>query len=444
MLESCSGKKHKEDSILGVFMNYLSGFANHFESEAIKGALPKGQNSPKVPIMGLISEQISGSSFTMDRHHNLRSWFYRIHPSTFHNHYQKYEQKNWCSFVKEPQSTSPARLRWSALKNPKNDCDFIDGVKTMAATFEKPGAVVNHYQLNKSMGDRYFYDADGELLIVPEKGRLELKTEFGILNIEPQEIAVIPRGVKFQINPLDQGWCRGYLCENTGRPLTLPNLGPLGSNALANPRDFKSPTASYEEKNKTCQVIAKFSHGFWLYEQSHSPLDVVAWYGNYVPYKYDLRMFNTMGTVSFDHPDPSIYTVLTSPSFVEGTANLDFVIFPPRWLVGENTFRPPYFHRNVMSEYMGLIFGEYDAKAQGFEMGGASLHNSMSAHGPDTETFNKAIKNSEAPQKISNTMAFMFETCHIFHPTKLAMDLEERQKNYTDCWQNFKPLFGEK
>lgn len=424
-------------------MKYLNGFGNHFESEAVIGALPKGRNSPKVPQLGLVPEQISGTAFTMERAKNLRSWFYRVQPSTFHKTYQVYSQKTWITKVLSPEQTNPGQERWSSLQPPQADCDFVDGVKTMVATFEKPGVAVHHYHLNQSMEDRYFYNADGELLLVPETGKLEIKTEFGVLNIEPQEIAVIPRGVKFQVNPLEKTWCQGYMGENTGAPFCLPNLGPIGANGLANARDFETPVACFESKKTSCQIITKFSHGFWSYEQSHSPLDVVAWHGNYVPYKYDLRKFNTMGTVSYDHPDPSIYTVLTSPSATPGTANIDFVVFPPRWLVGENTFRPPYYHRNVMSEYMGLIHGKYDAKAEGFQPGGSSLHNCMSAHGPDTETFNKAIKNAEDPQKIENTMAFMFESCHIYHPTQFALDCEERQKNYTDCWQGFNPQFKE-
>lgn len=422
-------------------MEYLSGFGNHFESEAERGALPLGQNSPKQPIMGLIPEQISGSAFTRDRHQNLRSWFYRIHPSTYHGAYQSFSQNTWTSHLSEV-NTPPSQFRWLPLEAPAKDCDFVEGVRTMVTTNTSGGAMAHHYHLNKGMGDRYFYNADGDLIFLPEVGRLEIRTEMGVLELEPQEIAVIPRGVKFQVNPhsSSKGWCRGYLGENTGLPFVLPNLGPLGANALANPRDFLTPTASYETKG-SCEVVAKFAHRFWSYAQNHSPLDVVAWHGNYAPYKYDLRRFNTMGTVSYDHPDPSIYTVLTSPTSINGVANMDFVIFPPRWLVGEHTFRPPYYHRNVMSEYMGLIHGKYDAKQGGFVPGGASLHNCMSAHGPDTNTFQKAIENPEVPQKVEDTMAFMFESCHVFHPTPFALNTASRDLEYQNCWQNFKPLF---
>ncbi len=422
-------------------MKYLTGFGNHFETEAEAGSLPLGQNSPKVPLHGLVPEQLTGSAFTRERSENLRSWLYRIHPSTFHGTYEKFKQETWTSALKSDPETPPSQFRWQPLPDAKEKCDFVEGVQTMVTTNNGAGAMAHHYFFNQAMTDRYFYNADGELLFIPQEGPLEIRTEFGVLELEPQEIAVIPRGVKFQVNPKSSQACRGYLGENTGHPFVLPNLGPLGANALAHARDFQFPVAAYENKSQ-CQVVAKFGNKFWSFEQNHSPLDVVAWHGNYAPYKYDLRRFNTMGTVSYDHPDPSIYTVLTSPSSTPGVANLDFVIFPPRWLVGENTFRPPYYHRNVMSEYMGLIHGVYDAKQGGFVPGGASLHNCMTAHGPDTATFLQGIENSEAPQKIADTMAFMLETCHVFHPTPFALSTEARDQDYTDCWQNFEPLFG--
>ncbi|MEM7646064.1 MAG: homogentisate 1,2-dioxygenase [Pseudomonadota bacterium] len=422
-------------------MKYQSGFGNHFESEAQAGTLPRGQNSPKTPLKGLVPEQISGSAFTMARSENLRSWFYRIHPSTAHGAFSRYEQKGWKSEVSDT-PPPPDQFRWSPLKNPAQDCDFLDGVTTMVATAEKPGVCVHHYAFNKNREERFFYNADGELLLIPQSGSLSVVTEMGTLEVEPQEIAVIPRGVKFQVNGAGSGWHRGYLGENTGHPFVLPNLGPLGANGLANPRDFLFPEAQFFQKKGHFKVIGKFAHHFWQYDLEHHPCDVVAWHGNYAPYKYDLRLFNTMGTVSYDHPDPSIYTVLTSPSTTPGQANVDFVIFPPRWLVAEETFRPPYYHRNIMSEYMGLIHGEYDAKTGGgFEPGGASLHNSMSAHGPDTETFFKAIQGDEAPQKIDATMAFMLETCHVFHPSEFALQCDEKQNDYQKCWQGFEPLF---
>ena len=284
------------------------------------------------------------------------------------------------------------------------------------------------------MASRFFYDADGELLIVPQAGALRLATEFGLLDVAPGEIAVIPRGVRFRVELRDAS-ARGYLCENFGAALRLPELGPIGANGLANARDFLAPIAAFEERDGRFELMAKFGGRLWTAALDHSPLDVVAWHGNYTPYKYDLARFNVINTVSFDHPDPSIFTVLTSPSDTAGTANVDFVIFPPRWMVGEDTFRPPWFHRNVMSEYMGLVRGVYDAKAEGFAPGGGSLHNCMTGHGPDAATFERASSAALAPQKIDDTLAFMFESRYVIHPTRFALDAPQRQKNYQACWE---------
>lgn len=320
---------------------------------------------------------------------------------------------------------------------PAVPADFIDGLMTMAACGDvgtQTGTAVHIYACNRSMNERFLYNADGELLLVPEKGRLEVQTELGRIYVAPGEICVLPRGVKFRIE-LPDGEARGYVCENYGAHFKLPDLGPIGANGLANSRDFLTPVAAYEDRAGDFQLIAKFQGNLWAAEIGHSPLDVVAWHGNYAPYKYDLALFNTVNTVSYDHPDPSIFTVLTSPSEISGTANCDFVIFPPRWMVAEHTFRPPYFHRNVMSEFMGLIFGRYDAKQEGFVPGGASLHNCMSGHGPDVDTFESASNADLAPQRYENTLAFMFETRYVLRPSRFAMETPALQKDYWKCWQ---------
>jgi len=302
------------------------------------------------------------------------------------------------------------------------------------------GCAIHMYAANRSM-KRFFYDADGELLIVPQQGRLRIATELGRFDIEPQEIAVVPRGVRFRVE-LRDGEARGYVCENYGALLRLPDLGPIGSNGLANPRDFLTPQAWYEDQEGSFELVAKFMGNLWSAEIDHSPLDVVAWHGNYAPYKYDLRRFNAIGSTSFDHPDPSIFLVLQSQSETPGVDNLDFVIFPPRWLVMEHTFRPPWFHRNVASEFMGLIHGAYDAKAEGFVPGGASLHNCMSGHGPDAETFERASKaDTSKAHKISDTMAFMFETRAVIRPTKLALESAQLQQEYFRCWEGLAKRF---
>jgi homogentisate 1,2-dioxygenase len=419
---------------------YQSGFGNTFSSEAIKGALPVGHNSPQRAPKGLYAEALSGSAFTAPRAENLGSWLYRLRPSAMHGPYRPLVQGLLRSGPFDEVQTPPNRLRWNPLPLPAKPTDFVDGLATLAGSGEpaaQAGVAVHLYRANRSMKGRYFWNADGELMFVPQQGSLSLFTELGHLDISPGEIAVIPRGVKFNVDV--DGPVRGYLCENYGAAFRLPELGPIGSQGLAQARDFQAPVAAFEDKGK-CQIVAKFMGRLWATERSHSPLDVVAWHGRYAPYKYDLSRFMVINTVSFDHADPSIFTVLTSPSHERGVANADFVIFPPRWQVAEDTFRPPWFHRNVMSELMGLVHGVYDAKAEGFLPGGVSIHNCMSAHGPDLATFEKASAAKLAPHKVEDTLAFMWESRYVFRPTRFAMSAPELQKNYDAAWDGFKKL----
>ncbi|HQZ32757.1 MAG TPA: homogentisate 1,2-dioxygenase [Arenimonas sp.] len=418
-------------------LNYQSGFGNEFATEALPGALPVGRNSPQRAPYGLYAEQVSGTAFTAPRAANRRSWLYRIRPAALHGKFEALAHPRFHNdFGHGP--VTPEQLRWSPLPMPAAPTDFIDGLFTMAGNGGPEagtGVGIHLYAANKDMQGRWFYDADGELLVVPQQGRLRIATEMGVLDIEPQEIAVIPRGIRFSVT-LPDGQARGYVCENFGAMLKLPDLGPIGSNGLANPRDFLAPVAAYEDQTGDFELVAKFQGGLWRADIGHSPLDVVAWHGNYTPSKYDLRRFNTIGSISYDHPDPSIFLVLHSPSDSEGVSNLDFVIFPPRWLVAQDTFRPPWFHRNIASEFMGLVHGAYDAKAEGFVPGGASLHNSMSGHGPDAATFEKASKaDLSRADVITDTMAFMFETRAVLRPTRQALDAGHRQADYQQCWQ---------
>jgi len=417
----------------------MSGFGNGFATEAVPGALPQGQNSPQRTPFGLYAEQLSGSAFTAPRAENRRSWLYRVRPSANHPPYRPHPQGLLRSgpFTEAP--ATPNRLRWDPLPALEEPTDFIEGLVTYGGAGDpdaSAGVGVHLYRANTPMTDRLFYNADGELLIVPQQGRLTLVTELGVLPVAPGEIAVIPRGVRFRAD-LPDGAAAGYICENYGALFRLPDLGPIGANGLANPRDFLTPVAAYEDVDRPTQVIQKFGGRLWATEFDHSPLDVVAWHGNLAPYKYDLANFNTINTVSFDHPDPSIFTVLTSPSDTPGTANCDFVIFPPRWMVAEHTFRPPWFHRNVMSEFMGLITGAYDAKVGGFAPGGASLHNCMSGHGPDQAAYQGAVSAELKPHKLENTLAFMFETRWPIRPTRFALETPAMQLDYDDVWSGF-------
>jgi homogentisate 1,2-dioxygenase len=374
----------------------------------------------------------------------LRTWFYRIRPSVMHGRFRRIDSPLLRGRPFPADFNTPNQMRWNPSEFPRVETDFVDSLVTYAGNGDQcswRGSAVHVYTAARDMHDRFFYDADGELLIVPELGGLSLRTEFGAMSLKPGEIAVIPRGVKFQVN-LPDGKARGYVCENFGLPFKLPNLGPIGSNGLANPRDFLVPTAWYENLEGEFELVCKYVGKLWSAKIKHSPLDVVAWHGNYTPYKYDLSRFQVVNTVSFDHCDPSIFTVLTSASEVEGYANVDFAIFPPRWMVAENTFRPPYFHRNCMSEFMGLIFGSYDAKAEGFVPGGASLHNCMSPHGPDSSTFEKATAAALKPQYMGDTLAFMFESSLVYMPTEYASTTPLLQTDYLSCWQDLKSHFN--
>ncbi len=427
-------------------LKYLNGFGNEHETEALDGALPKGQFSPQKVNYGLYAEQFNSTAFTAPRHQNRRSWTYRIRPSIAMGDYQPIENGLIRTAPITEVAAPPNVLRWDALTMPDKPTDFIDGLTTVAANGDantQAGIGIHVYCANTNMNKRFFYNSDGELLIVPQQGALLAYTEMGILSVKPGEILVIPRGIKFKIE-LPDGQARGYVCENYGAALELAERGPVGANGYANDRDFEYPVAWFEDVEDDFTLITKFAGNLFQASMDHSPLDVVAWVGNSAPYKYDLSRFNVMNTVSFDHPDPSIFTVLTSPSANAGVANVDFVIFPPRWMVAENTFRPPYYHRNIMSEFMGLIEGSYDAKEKGFEPGGMSLHNCMTPHGPEADVFEAASNAELEPQRYDNTMAFMFESRYVIAPTKFALESSARQHDYLDCWAGLKKYYPNK
>ncbi|MBI3526260.1 MAG: homogentisate 1,2-dioxygenase [Betaproteobacteria bacterium] len=422
---------------------YLSGFGNELATEAVAGALPEGRNSPQRAPFGLYPELISGTAFTAPRHENRRTWLYRRQPSVVSGQYQPYVQENWRTGADRSILYPPEPMRWRPMQFNDASDDFVDGVRTLAANGEAEtqiGVAAHVYLASRSMERRAFVNADGEMLFVPQQGRVVLTTEMGVLDVSPGEIALVPRGVVFKVG-LPDGVSRGYLCENYGRQFRLPELGPIGSNGLANPRDFQAPVAAFEAGGGGYELIKKFAGRFWSASMKQSPFNVVAWHGNLAPVKYDTANFMVIGSISFDHPDPSIFTVFTSPSDTLGTANCDFVIFPPRWLVMEDTFRPPWYHRNLMSEFMGLVYGEYDAKPNGFMPGGASLHNSMVPHGPDNGAFDKASQANLKPHKLDNTLAFMFESRYRFIPTEFALKSPALDQNYADCWSGLEDRF---
>ena len=428
-------------------MKYMSGFGNEFASEALPGALPVGRNSPQRCAYGLYAEQLSGSAFTAPPPANRRSWLYRIRPSVQHARgFTPLNHPYWKTAPSRVGDAPLGQLRWGPAPLPRESLTFIEGVRVIACCGDadaRVGMAAGSYVATCDMVDDYFYNADGELLLLPQENGLGLDTEFGRIDVLPGEMCVIPRGVKFRVQ-LSGGPARGYFCENYGAPFTLPYRGVIGANGLAAPRDFLTPVAAFENVEHACRLTVKWGGGFYVCDIQHSPLDVVAWHGNYAPYKYDLRRFAPMGALSFDHPDPSIFCVLTSPSVQPGVGDVDFVIFPERWQVAENTFRPPWFHMNAMSEFMGLIFGAYDAKPSGFAPGGISLHNAMLPHGPDAAAFAAATEAELKPVKLENTLAFMFETRLPQHPTNYALTVETLQRDYADCWSGLPKRFEAK
>ncbi len=428
-----------------VSPQYMSGFGNHFETEALPDALPVGQNSPQKVNYGLYAEQLSGTAFTAPNDQNRRTWCYRILPSVKHaGRYEAIDMPLWKSAPNvTPGVASLGQYRWDPIPHGDEPLSWITGMRTMTTAGDvhtQTGMASHAYLVNESMTDDYFCSADSELLVVPQAGSLRFATELGVLDVGPAEIAVLPRGLVYRVEVLD-GPARGFVCENYGQPFALPDRGPIGANGLANPRDFLAPVAAYEDREAASTITLKWGGQFHRCETDRSPLDVVAWHGNHVPVKYDLRAYSPVGSILFDHPDPSIFTVLTAPSGIAGTADIDFVLFRERWLVAEGTFRPPWFHKNVMSEFMGNIYGEYDAKAKGFVPGGMSLHNLMLPHGPDAQAFEGASNADLAPAKLDNTMSFMFETRFAQHLTEFAANEAPMQDDYADCWDGIEKKF---
>ena len=429
----------------GHSAGYMPGFGNDFETEALPGALPQGQNSPQKCNYGLYGEQLSGTAFTAPSQHNERTWCYRIRPSVQHTHrFRKIALPYWKSApCIDPDVISLGQYRWDPVPHNDESPTWLTGMRTMTTAGDvntQTGMASHIYLVTASMIDSYFFSADSELLIVPQQGRLRFCTELGIIDLAPQEIAIIPRGLVYRVEVLE-GPARGFVCENYGQKFQLPARGPIGANCMANRRDFKTPVAAYEDREVPSTVTVKWCGQFHETHIGHSPLDVVAWHGNYCPMKYDLRTYCPVGAVLFDHPDPSIFTVLTAPSGVEGTANIDFVLFRERWGVAENTFRPPWYHKNIMSELMGNIYGIYDAKPKGFVPGGMSLHNCMLPHGPDKTAFEAASNAVLNPEKLDNTMSFMFETRFPQHLTAFAATEAPLQDDYIDCWKSLTKKF---
>jgi len=429
-------------------------FGSFFTSEALPGALPRKQNSPKHPPYGLFPELVSGNAFTEPRTKNRYSWLYRIRPSVQHGQLEGADFEPWVhpTWVSPPfKHVNPAiQLKFKPRERPPAGVDFIDGTVTVGACGDptaQDGNAANTYIMTASMSanKRYFRSADADTLILPQEGSLEIRTELGDMTVSPWELALIPRGLAFQVNlPQGADIAQGYYLENFGAQFVVPDLGPIGiSGGLAHPRHFVTTKAAYEEKTGEFELVTKYCGNLFRSKIPNSPFDVVAWYGNLVPSKYDMRLFMAINSVTYDHPDPSIGTVLSSYTGSPGLANVDFVIFPPRWMAAEGTFRPPWYHRNYMSEFMGLLQGKYDAKPDGFKGGSCSMHNRMLPHGPDSTALEIGTKGSDDPQRYCNNLAFMWETRLPWHPSEYALQAL-LDTNYPKVWKPIEPRFDPK
>ena len=416
---------------------------NELQSEALPGALPVGMNNPKVCPYGLYAEQLSGTPFTVPRAAALRTWMYRTRPSVTHEPFSPVDASRVPHLACDHSAhvITPNQIRWRPLPLPSTPVDWVAGLHTVCGAGDplaREGYGIHLYAATSSMTTTCLANADGDLLLVPQTGRLHVTTELGRVAVAPGEIIVLPRGVRFSV-ALPDGSARGYVLESYGGPFTLPDLGPVGANGLASARDFEAPTAWYEDRaiEGGFTVLHKFGGRLFAARQAFSPFNVVAWHGNLAPFKYELARFCPVNAVSFDHPDPSIFTVLTVRTPSPGVPVADFVVFPPRWCAAEGTFRPPYYHRNSANEFMGLIRGSYDAKsAAGFPPGAASLHLCMTPHGPDAPSYEAAVAaDTSTPARLPDSgLAFMFETFATPRVAPGAAASPHVDSDYYRCW----------
>ena len=420
------------------------GFANAFESEALPDALPRDQNSPRLSAYGLYAEQINATGFVARREHNRRSWVYRIRPAAQHSKLEPLDHPTYRQDF-DLDNPEPNLSGWAPLPMPDSPTDFVDGIYTLGGSGGaevRRGFAVHLYVANRSMENRSFYNADGEMLLVPQQGKLTLQTESGVLDVDPGMVAIIPRGLKFSVL-LREDHARGYIGEVFGRSFHLPERGPVGANGLADSRHFRAPVAYHENRLVPgYSITAKFCGKLFGATQDYSPYDVVAWHGDYTPYVYELRHFSPVINGRMDHADPSIFSVLTAPLDEEGANNLDFVFFPPRWDVSEGTFRPPFFHRNAVTEINGIIRDPAGYKAP-FYSGGCFITPAMTAHGiraGGVEGFlSMSDEAADRPHRFrDNSMWFQFETVLPFYLTSWAKKAGQRIDDWHHIWGTYR------
>ncbi|KAH9874017.1 hypothetical protein IAQ61_004645 [Plenodomus lingam] len=438
--------------------NYQAGWGNRHQSEVIPGTLPVAQNNPQEVRFGLYTEGITYSAFAAPRAHNYSTYMYRCRPAAAHNGYVPFESKSNiqnCFLSLNPKvATLPEQAEWRPFPLPKEEekIDFANGLHTLAGSGDpniREGLALYVYMINSSMERRAFCNADGDFLICAQLGTLDIVTEMGKIFLQPGEICVIQRGIRFCMNLApDTKVARGYITEVWGSMWELPDLGPLGGHGLANPRDFLYPVAAIDDNlHVDWQIVNKINGELVAIQQDHSPFDLVAWHGNVVPYKYDLTKFSSQNSTSIDHTDPSIFTVLTAKSRDPLTPLADFLWFGPRWDVATNTFRLPYFHRNSASEFLACLYGQGLGRSDDFQPGGGSFEGGHTPHGGFHEGYQHGMRIHESqPEKIlTEQLTIMIESSRLFLWTEWARKgcgvIDEHGTNYK-VWEALPDRFS--
>jgi homogentisate 1,2-dioxygenase len=431
----------------GREMTTLEGFGAPLQSEALPGALPLHQNSPRHAPYGLYPEQLSGTAFGLPRHKNLRTWLYRIRPSAQQSPFRPLRHETFTTaFTSEP--VEPNLFGWRPCPIPSAGQDFVDGIVTLGGAGDghsRRGYALHWFTANRSMDNRAFCNADGDFLLVPQLGELTLVTELGVLEVGTGQIALLPRGLRYSV-VLRSPAARGFIAEVYGRHFELPERGVIGANGLADARHFRTSTAWFEDRLELgYRITSKLGGVLYDAQQDYSPYDVVAWHGNYVPYVYDLAAFVPVSNVRVDHPDPSIYSVVSCPLDETGSNLLDLIVFPPRWDPTEHTFRPPFFHRNATMEWNAVVRSDSSDGAL-FESGVSFLTPPMTPHGVTSAAVERAFRLDEAtaavPHRSSDqSLWIQFESSLPLQLSPLAREPSRAILDWPTVWGAYRNHF---
>ena len=421
---------------------YLSGFGNALSSEAREGVLPPRQNTPRKVPFGLYAEQINGTGFTLERAHNQRVWLYRLRPQIVVSGWEKLPASQFVGRFDEG-SVSPELLRFAPQAWPETDVDFIGGLVTFAGAGDpcaKTGFAIHQYAASVDMVRRAAANLDGDLLVVPQEGALRVQTELGWLLVSPGEILILPRGIRFRVE-LPDGRARGFVGELFNGHYRLPERGLVGANGLADERHFRAPVASFEDLEAPYEIVHKQGGDLWRTTVNASPFDVVAWHGRYAPFKFDLMDFNAYWGANWDHSDPSILTVLTSPHDDHGRNAVDFAVFRGRWDATQDTFRPPYMHRNSAVEFNAVIKSPRTKGA--YRPGAVTYTPYLMPHGVSVSGYEAAVGQSDEhanePRRSSDDELWIqFESTYLLRVMPWILDSPQRDRAYTGQFEGFR------